>query len=136
GGEAGGMLVGTRREGGIGRTVAGMGLNLLAPPVATDAAQPVDALAPTGLFDSLDAVDVDELARACALAVWVAFDDFVARGFGAFAERWRAFDAAAGRPVVLRDAEIGRASCRERVQISVGAATLTDESEEQSRREG
>lgn len=104
GGKAGGILVETRREGGIERTVAGMGLNLLAPPVVADVAQPVDALAPTGLFDSLDAVDVDELARDCALAVWVAFDDFVARGFGAFAERWRAFDAAAGRPVVLRDA--------------------------------
>src|SRR5690606_40454853 len=72
--DLGGILVETRREGGIERTVAGMGLNLLAPPVATDAAQPVDALAPTGLFDSLDAVDVDELARACALAVWVALD--------------------------------------------------------------
>ncbi len=105
GGKAGGILVETRREGGIERTVAGIGLNLLAPRIDADAAHPVDALVPTGLFERPGAFDADELGRRCALAVWVAFDDFVAHGLGAFVERWRHFDAAAGRPVVLRDAE-------------------------------
>jgi BirA family biotin operon repressor/biotin-[acetyl-CoA-carboxylase] ligase len=103
GGKAGGILIETRRENGIERTVAGIGLNLLAPPAVADAGRPVDALEPAGLFDRLEAIDVDGLARDCALAVWVAFEDFVARGMGAFAERWRPFDAMAGRSVLLRD---------------------------------
>lgn len=110
GGKAGGILVETRREGSIERTVAGIGLNLLAPPPVADAAQPVDALVPVGLFEGLVPVAADDLVRACALAVWVAFEDFVAHGLEAFTERWRPFDAVAGRPVVLRDAtrEIAR----------------------------
>lgn len=103
GGKAGGILVETRREDGIERTVAGIGLNLLAPRAVADAARPVDALAPVGLFDRLDGIDVDALARDCGLAAWVAYDDFVAHGLAGFVERWRAFDVAAGRPVMLRD---------------------------------
>src|SRR5690606_36654321 len=96
--------------GGIERVVAGIGLNLLAPPEFADDARPVAALEPVGLFDGTVPVDADELMRDCALAVWVAFDEFVAHGLGGFGERWRQFDAVAGKPVVLRDSarEIAR----------------------------
>src|SRR5690606_16884263 len=81
-----------------------------APPPLVDAAQPVDALVPVGLFEPPLPIEADELMRACARAVWVAFEDFVAHGLAAFTERWREFDAVAGRPVVLRDSarEIAR----------------------------
>ena len=109
-GKAGGILVETRREGGVERVVAGIGLNLRRPPDIDDAQRPMDALVPVGLFDTVVPIDADELMRPCALAVWVAFEDFVSHGLAAFAERWRQFDAVAGRPVVLRDAtnEIAR----------------------------
>lgn len=110
GGKAGGILIETRREGGIERVVVGIGLNLLAPPPIDDDAQHAGALVPTGLFEGGTPVDADELMRACALGVCVAFEDFVAAGLGRFAERWRDFDAVAGRPIVLRDSarEIAR----------------------------
>src|SRR5690606_32815669 len=87
GGKAVGILVETRREGFVDRTVAGIGLNLLAPPPLVDAAQPVDALVPVGLFEPPLPIEADELMRACARAVWVAFEDFVAHGLAAFTER-------------------------------------------------
>ena len=63
GGKAGGILVETRREGGIERTVAGIGLNLLAPRIDADAAHPVDALVPTGLFERPGAFDADDIVK-------------------------------------------------------------------------
>ncbi len=109
-GKAGGILVETRRENGIERVVVGIGLNLLAPPPVDDDAQRAGALMPVGLFDGGAPVDAGDLMRACALGVCVAFEDFVAEGLGRFAERWRHFDAVAGRSIVLRDSarEIAR----------------------------
>ncbi|MFA7505567.1 MAG: biotin--[acetyl-CoA-carboxylase] ligase [Burkholderiaceae bacterium] len=104
-GKAGGILVETRRTGHIERVVAGIGLNLLEPLQFDREAGPAGALVPVGLFDHAVPTDPDELLHACALAVSVAFEDFVARGMGAFRERWEQFDAVAGRPVVLRDGD-------------------------------
>src|SRR5690606_11713953 len=110
GGKAGGILVETRRADGVERVVVGIGLNLAAPPPVDDEAQRAGALVPVGLFDAGAPVGLDELMRACALGVCVAFEDFVADGLGRFAERWGHFDAVAGKPIVLRDSahEIAR----------------------------
>lgn len=105
GAKVGGLLVESRGEaGGSTRAVIGVGINWRIPPGAFDgrvdqqwtdlAAVPV----PLPSRDALVAAVINHLVGA--------LDEFSARGFSAFHDRWAARDALAGRDIEVRlDAE-------------------------------
>ncbi len=105
--KVGGVLIETRRERELERIVVGVGLNLVAPG-AIDAAESgqLPAATPGGLFEQPVAPErAAAIVAGCAAAIVTAHDLFMARGFGAFRERWMSRDAFDGARVQLRDGE-------------------------------
>jgi BirA family biotin operon repressor/biotin-[acetyl-CoA-carboxylase] ligase len=96
--KAGGVLVEARRQAGIQRVVAGVGLNL-EPSVALDPralGQPVGALFAPGA-----APDREPFARALADALADVLVGFPDGGLAPWLARWRALDALVGTPIDL-----------------------------------
>jgi len=98
----GGLLLQLRVEaGGAASVVAGLGLNLELPTAVREQLRAAGAVPVTDLAEALGNAlpGRNALGAGLASALLAAFDSFGRAGYPAFAARWAAFDALAGRVV-------------------------------------
>lgn len=98
--KVGGILCEMRSHASGARLVIGCGLNVRAFPAEVLAEQPI-----ASLYEAKAPADLQGMSLAIGEALFDGSEHLLTEGFGAFAERWQAFDLLAGRPIRIHQGD-------------------------------